>query len=574
MLVNDSFFWMDGLLATELITVSNDLNSLNDDGFWVVSTTFEGASICAKFGNIFEVAPFPEQAPWHLIETHWKSSLGREEYEKYVEEIRSQIFLGNVYQVNACRVLTTYCNASSIAPLFAKILEENPSHLAAFLRLPEIEIASASPELFLRREGTSILTSPMKGTRAYGADSGFGVKDSSENLMIVDLMRNDLGRICKIGSVNTTALMREEEHPGLIQLVSDVRGELLEGITWEEIITPLHPPGSVSGAPKIASLKIISTLEPVLRENYCGVFGWVQGEQGLLNVAIRTFWLKDSALSYGTGAGITWGSDPKDEWQETELKTANLLRIAGGFSETGWPFDSGIFETIRVEAGKALLLDKHLERAYRSAAELGIDMPDESWLREEFLPRHINGRYKIGRLRLTFGQQIGANFEEYREESKPLRLRTLMNDGVAGFGIHKSYPYTRNLTILEEARSEGFDEVLSVGSHGEIGEGAISNFAFLVGDEWITPRTNSEILPGVVRSVAIAAGLIREGDLSLEELKNSSGLLTEVRSVVALSSMKICIGVSQIDDRFYDIGEEVSSLVTSLRKITQSNSVG
>jgi branched-chain amino acid aminotransferase len=150
----------------------------------------------------------------------------------------------------------------------------------------------------------------------------------------------------------------------------------------------------------------------------------------------------------------------------------------------------------------------------------------------------------------------------------------LLIDGAPGFGPHKSYPYTRNLTLLEDARSEGFDEVLGVGSHGEIGEGAISNFAFLVGGEWITPPLSSGILPGVVRSIAIAGGLIREGTLSLEEVINSSDLITGARSVVALSSMKICIGVSQIDDCFYDLGEEVRSLVTSLRKITQSNSVG
>jgi para-aminobenzoate synthetase component I len=564
-----SFFWMNGRLATGLLARTDDISRLDDDGFWVVSTTFEGQAICAKFEKIVDDQPFPAQPDWGPIQDRWRSSLSKVDFESYVQEIRKQISLGNVYQVNACRILTTQCSAQSIAPLFAETLKHNPAQYAAFLRLPDIEIASASPELFLRREGDAVLTSPMKGTRAYETGSGFGEKDVSENLMIVDLMRNDLGRIATIGTVQATALFREEDHPGLIQLVSDVQANLRSEITWQEIFQNLLPPGSVSGAPKIAATTIIANNEPVDRENYCGTFGWIHGDQALLNVAIRTFWKRGSVLSYGTGAGITWGSDPGSEWEETELKTANLLRIAGGFNEIGWPFDNGIFETIRTEFGKPLLLAEHLARAERSAKTLGMTFPEIPWIHSQVIEPHqkVLEKFAIGRLRLTFGKQVGVYVEEYQESKNPLRICTVSVATLPGIGKHKTYPYTKNLKLLAQGTSRGFDEVLLVDPFGVIGEGAISNYAFLIDGDWLTPHEDAGVLPGIVRALALENQLISEGQLTFEEVRKS-------KSVIALSSMKIAQPVVQIDDEVFEVGAEVFELRSILRKICGSNSVG
>ena len=149
-------------------------------------------------------------------------------------------------------------------------------------------------------------------------------------------IRNDLGRICRTGSVEVPALLQVEEHPGLVHLVSTVSGELDRGVGWSQILAAMFPPGSVTGAPKIAALEVISELEAGPRGPYCGAFGWVDADAGRaeLAVAIRTFWTEESpsrrTLAFGTGAGITWASDPAAEWRETELKSARLLRVAGG----------------------------------------------------------------------------------------------------------------------------------------------------------------------------------------------------------------------------------------------------
>jgi para-aminobenzoate synthetase component 1 len=560
---------MNGRLATGLLALTGDISQLDDGGFWVVSTTFEGQAICAKFEKIVDDQPFPTQPDWELIQDRWKSSLSKVDFESYVQEIREQISWGNVYQVNACRILTAQCFVQSIAPLFAETLKHNPAQYATFLRLPEIEIASASPELFLRRDGDTVLTSPMKGTRAYETGSGFGEKDVSENLMIVDLMRNDLGRIATIGTVKATALFREEDHPGLIQLVSDVQANLRSEITWKEIFQNLLPPGSVSGAPKIAATTIIANNEPVNRENYCGTFGWIHGDQALLNVAIRTFWKKGSVLSYGTGAGITWGSDPGSEWEETELKTANLLRIAGGFNEFGWPFDNGIFETIRTEFGTPLLLAEHLARAERSAKTLGMTFPEIPWIHSHIIEPHKESlkKFPIGRLRLTFGKQIGVYVEEYQESRNPLRICTVSVAAIPGIGQHKTYPYIKNLKLLAQGTSRGFDEVLLVDPLGVIGEGAISNYAFLIDGDWLTPHEDAGVLPGIVRALALKNQLISEKELTIEEVRKS-------QSVIALSSMKIAQPVGEMDDINFEVGAEVFELESTLRQICGSNSVG
>jgi para-aminobenzoate synthetase component 1 len=216
-----------------------------------------------------------------------------------------------------------------LSGLFSKLLDENPAPYASYLSIPGLEIASASPELFLSRSGKMIKTSPIKGT-IREQETSFGEKDRAENLMIVDLMRNDLGRICEPGTVDVSELFRHEKHPGLVHLVSDVQGELKEGVTWEEILRATTPPGSVSGAPKSAALMMISQVEGV-RGPYCGALGWINGTQAQLSVAIRTFWKSnDDLVRFGTGAGITWGSDPELEWEETQLKARKLISIAGG----------------------------------------------------------------------------------------------------------------------------------------------------------------------------------------------------------------------------------------------------
>ena len=316
---------MGGRLATDLVEVSYDPSCLDDGGFWAVSTTFENEFTAARFATVVN-ASFPT-TPWIPLKGAWSSSLSAEQYMAYVERIRSSVADGWVYQVNACRRLTHPGDGQSLRGLFSQILENNPAPWASYFEIPELMIASASPELFLSRNGSTVKSSPIKGTQHNNVQI-FGAKDQAENVMIVDLMRNDLGQICKSGTVEVPRLLSSEEHPGLQHLVSDVQGELIDDISWSKILSALSPPGSVSGAPKSSATQVIGANE-LARGPYCGALGWVEGNQAALSVAIRTFW-KDQGINFGTGAGITWGSRADAEWEETQLKERRLISIAGG----------------------------------------------------------------------------------------------------------------------------------------------------------------------------------------------------------------------------------------------------
>jgi para-aminobenzoate synthetase component 1 len=326
----DYQFWMGNRHATKIKEFTDDPSCLEDGGFWAVMITFEGKYHFAKFKKVVD-APF-EGSEWSVLERPWRSSIQEIDYISYVHAIREEISAGGVYQVNACRELSHLYDAkkNKLSDLFARMQYANPAPFASYMKIPGFEIASASPERFLSRDGKRVITSPIKGTIRWDQDD-FGEKDQAENLMIVDLMRNDLSQIARDGSVEVSELFRREKHPGLTHLVSDVQAEIREGATWAQILAATIPPGSVSGAPKSSALSIISKHEPTPRGPYCGALGWIQGDRAELAVGIRTFWnTGDEWLRYGTGAGITWGSEPGKEWEETQLKARTLIAIAGG----------------------------------------------------------------------------------------------------------------------------------------------------------------------------------------------------------------------------------------------------
>ena len=317
---------MGGYKATNLIQITNNPQEI-DDGFWAISTTFDGHFTAAKFGKVERIDWDYSYQP--INSRNWISSHNQEQYCQLVEDQRAEIANGNVYQVNACRILSNQTN-EEISGLLAGFLKHNPAQYAGYLKIPGLEIASASPETFLSRNGNIIKSSPIKGTRQAGLTGRFPEKDESENIMIVDLMRNDLGKVCVKDSIRVENLLRIVELPGLAHLISDVVGELIPGTKWVEIFNATLPPGSVSGAPKSSAIKLINKYEQVDRGPYCGAFGWINGDRAELAVAIRTFWSDGEFVKFGTGAGITWGSDAKSEWEETELKASRLIAIANG----------------------------------------------------------------------------------------------------------------------------------------------------------------------------------------------------------------------------------------------------
>ena len=322
-----------GRLATGLVDVTDDVAALDGSGFWVVVLPFEGAPVCARFANVRPVTGRPARTWVGPPAGAWTTSLDRDAFTAGVRTIRAAIGAGDVYQVNLTRRLSAPLPPDAdVVALGTALAGGNPAPHAAVVRLPAqgVHVASASPERFLRRSGRLVESQPIKGTAAT-ADA-FLAKDRAENVMIVDLVRNDLGRVCEWGSVEVPSLCAVEHHPGLVHLVSTVRGTLRPGVGWPELLDATFPPGSVTGAPKLAALDVIAALEPVGRGPYCGAIGWVDADldEGDLNVAIRTFWFDDGQVHLGTGGGITWDSDPDGEWEETALKARRLLAVASG----------------------------------------------------------------------------------------------------------------------------------------------------------------------------------------------------------------------------------------------------
>ncbi|MDI2132681.1 chorismate-binding protein [Yinghuangia seranimata] len=326
---------LGGRLATGLHDVTDDPAALDSSGFWAVVVDFEGGMVFARFSDVRE-APLPA-APWRgPAPEAWRTSLDADAYRDGVRRIRAYIEQGEVYQVNLCRMLTAPLpdpEHADIVGLAGHLARGNPAPYGGVIRLPRhgVHVACASPELYLRRRGDRVESGPIKGTGRTEAD--LLPKDYAENIMIVDLVRNDLSRASAIGTVTVPDLCIVEKHPGLVHLVSLVDGRLAEGAGWPELLAATFPPGSVSGAPKSSAMRIIRELEPVPRGPYCGAVGWVDADrrEGELAVGIRSFFLDgEGHLRFGTGAGITYGSDPQGEWDETELKADNLLRVAAG----------------------------------------------------------------------------------------------------------------------------------------------------------------------------------------------------------------------------------------------------
>ena len=315
------------------VDVTSDPRALDSTGTWVVVQSFEGALTCVRMAESRPAGGwFDGRPPWSMPPPDaWTSTLDRTAYEKGVAVVRERIAAGDVYQVNLCRLLTAeLAGPPDLRSLGGALAAGNPAPYAATIDIASagLHIASASPELFLARDGATVTSGPIKGTARHPL--GLTPKDRAENVMIVDLVRNDLARVALTGSVDVPSLLRVEPHPGLVHLVSTVTARLRPGCGWADLLAAASPPGSVSGAPKSSALRVIDELEPAPRGVYCGAVGWVDADRrrGRLAVGIRTFSWSDGRLHLGTGAGITWGSDAEREWQETELKVSRLLAVA------------------------------------------------------------------------------------------------------------------------------------------------------------------------------------------------------------------------------------------------------
>ena len=282
------------------------------------------------------------EAPWPCAKACLASAtpnVTRDVYLRRVDQIRDWIAKGEVYQVNATFGLDVAIEGSP-ADLYRRIVSANPAAHAAYIEDEARTVLSFSPELFLERTGGTLVTRPMKGTaprspdpdedRALGERLISSAKDRAENLMIVDLLRNDMGRVAVAGSVQANPLFTLEQYPTVWTMTSTVQATLADGVGLEQILRALFPCGSVTGAPKIAAMRKILETEPQARGLYCGSVGWLAPNGDFsLNVAIRTLVIdRNGHGTYGIGGGIVHDSDPAQEWDEAHWKARLLTQVA------------------------------------------------------------------------------------------------------------------------------------------------------------------------------------------------------------------------------------------------------
>ncbi len=282
-----------------------------------------------EFSNCLSI-PYPTRPP-----SDWNSSMGRDAFLKAVRRAQEYIRAGDIYQVNLAQRLSAPCPISAWT-FFERLVEVSPAPFSSFLNAGDFQVVSSSPELFLRMSGGHILTRPIKGTRPRSNDPirdaqltyelQRSEKEMAELVMITDLLRNDLGRVCEYGSVQVPELVRLERYPQVQHLVSTIEGRIRPGLSHLDALAACFPGGSITGAPKIRAMEIIDELEPVARGPYCGCHGYLGfNRESQLSITIRTAVVKDGHAWFHVGAGIVADSQPESEYEETLAKGSGLM---------------------------------------------------------------------------------------------------------------------------------------------------------------------------------------------------------------------------------------------------------
>jgi para-aminobenzoate synthetase/4-amino-4-deoxychorismate lyase len=458
-------------------------------------------------------------------------AIDEESFVATVNRIKRLIFEGDCYQVNFTFPLDFAWFGSPLA-LYARLRERQPVRYGGFVGDARRGLLSLSPELFLERRGERLLTKPMKGTAPRSASPDElrnSEKDRAENLMIVDLLRNDLGRIAELGSVVVDRLFEIEDYPTLWQMVSEVSAKVGRR-NFGEILHALFPCGSITGAPKIRAMQIAAEQEKAERGIYTGALGWLAPDGDFrLNVAIRTLELgADGRGKLGVGSGIVADSQPAAEWQECLLKSRFLRDCDPGLL---------LIETLRREDGQYPRLAGHLDRLRRSAAWLGF-VCDERRVVELLAAQPIAGTWRV-RLTLAKDGRIDVQAFPLGGEASGPRYAVL-----AAATIASGYPLRRHKTTdraLYDAALKGLDgdaqlfDVVFLNERGEVAEGARSNVFVERDGVLLTPPLASGALPGVLRAELLANGRAREAVLFPADLADGFWLGNALRGLVQVS---------------------------------------
>jgi para-aminobenzoate synthetase / 4-amino-4-deoxychorismate lyase len=473
-------------------------------------------------------------APRQHLSGAWSPLGDAGEHRLAVERIKEQIRAGWTYQVNFTERFSQVIDVDPFE-LYRQLAVAQRGAYNTFLATPEWAVASASPECFFEMADGVVTTVPMKGTARRGrfpaedqvaADTlTHSTKERAENLMIVDLVRNDLGRVASYGSVVVSDLFKLERYPTVWQVTSRVSARLGTGVGLVEVFRALFPCGSVTGAPKASTMRIIAELEQSPRGLYCGAIGSVlpseHGPVARFAVAIRTATVDrlSGVATYGAGGGITFDSDAAAEWAEVGAKTEVLTYDPGDF---------GLFETLRYEASVGYVNGpRHLKRMSDSANFLGI--PFDPNRAEQLFAGDRESMPGLARVRLSLSRSGELTFEaEALLEDAPEPLRLVIDKVAVDSREMRLFHKTTARALYDEARARypEADDVILVNEADEVTETSRANLAVLIDGEWCTPALGCGLLPGIERGRLVEEGQLVERVITRSMCERATALAT------------------------------------------------
>jgi para-aminobenzoate synthetase/4-amino-4-deoxychorismate lyase len=527
----------------------DEVEKLSQQGRWCVGyVRFEAAPAfdaalavhatdgpLAWFGIYTQAHDWPTSTASDSSQTQvqWHSQIDRSTFDANMARIHQAIAAGEFYQLNYTAPCLGDFSGEPRA-LFERLQRAQPNNYSAFLDTGSEQILSVSPELFFDWHKDQLLTRPMKGTAPRGstpADDAanaqaltHSAKERAENVMIVDLLRNDVSRIALPHSVAVPRLFEVQTLPTVLQMTSDVVAQTRPGTRLSEVFGALFPCGSVTGAPKVQAMQTIKVLEPTPRGVYCGAIGVVRpGGHATYNVAIRTVTLQGSRARCGIGSGITADASAQAEWLEWQTKRGFLTRASQSFK---------LLETLRLEQGEFHLLDLHLARLKRAAAHFGYPF-DEAAIRlvlarlQQDTSTQTDGALSPWRVRLLLDDRGQPEAQCFKQNSTPAPV----DIALAATTFEASHSEFTRFKTTQRAHYDAvapsdptvFDTLL-YNAQGEVTECTRGNVAVLLDGQWLTPPLRCGLLDGVGRAHWLATGRLHEAVITLADLPRAQGL--------------------------------------------------
>jgi para-aminobenzoate synthetase/4-amino-4-deoxychorismate lyase len=456
----------------------------------------------------------------------WQPGIDRATFNASLGSIQRAIAAGELYQVNYTAPLQAHFKGNALQ-WFHALCKAQPQAYSAYIDTGNEQVLSVSPELFFDWDGRRILSRPMKGTAARGANAHddaaaadalrASAKERAENVMIVDLIRNDVSRVAEPFSVQVPRLFHLQALPTVWQMTSDVVAQTRSGTTLWDVFKALFPCGSVTGAPKVQAMRHICSVEPQPRGVYCGAIGVVRpGGHATFNVAIRTVTVRGSVARCGIGSGITADATTDGEWQEWHAKRSFLERASQLFE---------LLETLGLKNGHLTNAELHLARIQRAAHHFGFswDVATAHSALDALVQTHASGVFRV-RLLLNADGQAHAECFPLAATHQPVRLQLAaepLQDAYSEFVRFKT-THRAHYDAFTPTDPQVFDTVLW-NTAGEVTECTRGNIAVLLDGQWFTPAASCGLLAGVGRAVQLQHGRLQEAVIRVEDLARAQG---------------------------------------------------